>query len=64
MIELRDVIVHLGGRPVVDRVDAAIATGEWLALIGPNGAGKTTLLRAIARLVPVRGRDRARRAAP
>ena len=55
MIGLRSVTVHLGGRPVVDRVDAVVDGGEWLALIGPNGAGKTTLLRAIARLVPFAG---------
>jgi len=55
MIELRRVTVELGGRPVVDRVDAVVAKGEWLALIGPNGAGKTTLLRAVARLVPFAG---------
>jgi iron complex transport system ATP-binding protein len=54
-IELRDVTVELGGRPVVDRVSATIERGEWLALIGPNGAGKTSLLRAIARLVPFSG---------
>ena len=54
-IELEDVTVVLGGRPVVDGIDAAVAEGEWLALIGPNGAGKTTLLRAIARLVPFSG---------
>ncbi len=39
----------------MDRVDAVVAKGEWLALIGPNGAGKTTLLRAVARLVPFSG---------
>ena len=55
MIGLRSVTVHLGGRPVVDRVDAVVEGGEWVALIGPNGAGKTTLLRAIARLVPFAG---------
>ncbi len=54
-IELREVTVELGGRPVVDRVDATVAEGEWIALIGPNGAGKTTLLRAIAGLVPHAG---------
>jgi cobalamin transport system ATP-binding protein len=54
-IELTNVTVLLGNRPVVDGVDAAVAEGEWLALIGPNGAGKTTLLRAIARLVPFTG---------
>ena len=56
MIELRGVTVELGGRAVVDRVDAVVERGEWLALIGPNGAGKTTLLRAIARLVPFSGK--------
>lgn len=55
MIELRSLTVLLGGKTVVDRVDATVADGEWLALIGPNGAGKTTLLRAIARLVPFDG---------
>ena len=55
MIGLAGVTVELGGRPVVDAVDATVERGEWLALIGPNGAGKTTLLRAIARLVPFRG---------
>ena len=54
-IELRGVTVELGGRPVVDALDAVVEQGEWVALIGPNGAGKTTLLRAIARLVPYRG---------
>jgi len=54
-IELHGVTVILGGRPVVDAIDAAVAEGEWLALIGPNGAGKTTLLRAIARLVTFSG---------
>ena len=54
-MRLRGVTVELGGRPVVDRVDADVADGEWVALIGPNGAGKTTLLRALARLVPFAG---------
>ena len=54
-IELESVTVVLGGHPVVDRIDATVAAGEWLALIGPNGAGKTTLLRAIGRLVPFSG---------
>jgi cobalamin transport system ATP-binding protein len=54
-IRLRGVTVELGGHPVVDRVDADVADGEWVALIGPNGAGKTTLLRALARLVPFAG---------
>jgi iron complex transport system ATP-binding protein len=54
-LELRGVSVSLGGKCVVDGVDATVATGEWLALIGPNGAGKTTLIRAVARLLPYEG---------
>jgi iron complex transport system ATP-binding protein len=54
-VDLCDVTVRLGGRPVVDGVGASVARGEWVAVLGPNGAGKTTLLRAVARLVPFSG---------
>jgi cob(I)alamin adenosyltransferase len=55
-VELQGVSVSYDGRPVVDGVDLRVPAGGWLALIGPNGAGKTTILRAIAGLVPHRGR--------
>jgi iron complex transport system ATP-binding protein len=54
-ISLQSVSVSLGGKRVVDDVDAEIAHGEWVTLIGPNGAGKSTLLRAIAGLVGFEG---------
>ncbi|MGZ4172148.1 MAG: sulfate/molybdate ABC transporter ATP-binding protein, partial [Solirubrobacteraceae bacterium] len=45
------------GRPGFTlRVDLSVAAGETVAILGPNGAGKTTLLRALAGLVPVKGR--------
>jgi iron complex transport system ATP-binding protein len=50
-LALRDVSVSLRGRPVLARVELALAPGELLLLAGRNGAGKTTLLRAAAGLV-------------
>jgi iron complex transport system ATP-binding protein len=50
MIELRGVELSVGGRPLLARIDASVAPGEFVAVLGRNGAGKTTLLRAIAGL--------------
>ncbi len=55
-VVLGGVEVAYDGRPTVMGLDLEVAPGTWLALIGPNGAGKTTILRAIAGLVPYRGR--------
>lgn len=38
----------VGGSVLVDRVDIAIAPGEFVGVLGPNGAGKSTLLRMLA----------------
>jgi ABC-2 type transport system ATP-binding protein len=43
LVELDDLEVRLGGRPVLDRL-AGRLTGRVVGLLGPNGAGKTTLL--------------------
>jgi manganese/iron transport system ATP-binding protein len=53
-LDVRDLDVDLGGRPVLRDVDLAVPAGEFLGVLGPNGAGKTTLLRAVLGLVPVR----------
>ncbi len=50
-IELRDVTVLVGERPILDRVNLTVDGGARVALLGPSGSGKTTLLRAIAGLV-------------
>ncbi len=57
MLAVRDVVVDLGGRRVLDRVSIDVADREVVALQGPSGSGKSTLLRVIAGLlVPTSGR--------
>ncbi|QCB94013.1 putative F420-0 ABC transporter ATP-binding protein [Cellulomonas shaoxiangyii] len=53
-MELRidGVATRLGGRWVVDGIDATPPPGALTGLLGPNGAGKTTLLRLVAGLLP------------
>lgn len=56
-IELDDVTVVAGGRPIVDRVSWTVRPGERWIVLGPNGSGKTTLLLvAGAQRLPSRGR--------
>jgi tungstate transport system ATP-binding protein len=51
LVEVRDLVVVRGARPVLTIDHLAIADRETLALVGPNGAGKSTLLLALASLV-------------
>ncbi|MBL8324298.1 MAG: ABC transporter ATP-binding protein [Rubrivivax sp.] len=41
------------GEPAVDRLDLAIAEGEFISLLGPSGSGKTTTLMMLAGFEPV-----------
>ena len=47
--------VYAGSPPVraVDRLDLAVADGEFLVLVGPSGSGKSTALRMVAGLEDV-----------
>jgi iron complex transport system ATP-binding protein len=49
-LSLVGVTVRLGGRTVLDAVDATFAAGRLTVVIGPNGAGKSTLLQVAAGL--------------
>lgn len=51
MLEVRELSVTLGRRPVLQGIDTGFAAGELIALLGPNGCGKSTLLRAVMGLV-------------
>ena len=52
----KDLRATLGRKEVLRGIDLAVPSGRWTAVVGPNGAGKTTLLRALAQLLPHRGR--------
>ena len=63
-LELREVVLAIGGRVLVNHVSLQLQPGEVVGLLGPNGAGKTTsfglvtgLLRPDAGQVLLDGRD-------
>lgn len=47
LIELNNVSVSYGGRPVLNKINWLIRPGECWQLKGPNGSGKTTLISMI-----------------
>jgi iron complex transport system ATP-binding protein len=55
-VTLTSVSVHRARLAVLQDVTATLPSRRLTALVGPNGAGKSTLLRAVAGLVPARGR--------
>ncbi|MFF1781838.1 ABC transporter ATP-binding protein [Streptomyces virginiae] len=48
-LSLDSVVLHRGGRAVLDGVCLTVPEGGRLAVVGPSGAGKTTLLQLLAR---------------
>src|SRR6202050_1495094 len=46
-LELSEITVERGGRPVVKDVTITVPAGEVTALLGPNGAGKSSLVLAV-----------------
>lgn len=49
-LSAHDILVRLGGTPVVAGVGASFQSGTVTAILGPNGAGKSTLLACLAGL--------------
>ena len=46
-LELTDITVERGGRPIVKDVSISVPAGQVTALLGPNGAGKSSLVLAV-----------------
>ncbi len=52
LLEVRDLRVRHGERPIVDGVDLTLERGEALGLAGESGCGKTTTALALMKLLP------------
>jgi len=53
MIQLRQLVLNYGEKPVLNNFSLDIPLSGITALTGPSGCGKTTLLRVLAGLSPV-----------
>src|SRR6187551_49995 len=47
-LEIKDLFVSIGDKPIVKGLTLAVRQGEVHAIMGPNGTGKSTLAKAIA----------------
>ena len=57
LIDIKNVSLHYGTRPVAKNVSVSVEQGEFFVIIGPNGAGKTSLLKALSGLHPLSAGD-------
>jgi ATP-binding cassette subfamily F protein uup len=48
LLQLRDIVVTLGGAPLLDGAELSISAGDRIAVVGRNGSGKSTLFRIAA----------------
>lgn len=58
VLSLRDIDLHWGSDPVLDKLEMHIGHNDRLCLIGRNGAGKSTLLKLIAGIIEPDGGER------
>jgi Fe-S cluster assembly ATP-binding protein len=48
MLEIRNLVATVAGKPILRGIDLAVPAGEIHALMGPNGSGKSTLAYVLA----------------
>jgi Fe-S cluster assembly ATP-binding protein len=48
MLEIRNLHVSIGDRPILSGIDLDVKSGEVHAIMGPNGSGKSTLAQVLA----------------
>ncbi len=59
VIAIKDIVVEVPGRVLVDGFTATMRRNDFVALVGPNGAGKSTLIRTLlGDLSPARGESK------
>jgi ATP-binding cassette subfamily F protein uup len=58
ILSLKDIDLHWGADPVLDKLEMHIGVNERLCLIGRNGTGKSTLLKLVAGIIKADGGER------
>jgi iron complex transport system ATP-binding protein len=53
MLNINQVKVNLGRKPLLNNISLDIRSGEVTALLGPNGAGKSSLLKALCQSLKI-----------
>ena len=56
MLKVEDVACGYHGIDVLSDISFTVKTNQKIMIVGPNGCGKTTLLKAIAGLIPYKGK--------
>lgn len=51
VLETHNLTGGYGDKTIVEQVNLALHSGEWLSILGANGSGKSTLLRLLGRIL-------------